>query len=214
LDTVKLTAEPRTILGKNVKILRRQGLVPANMYGHGRPSEALQLPERQVSQHVTRASRSTLFSLEVPSGVRTVLVKEVQRHPTTGKVLHVDFYQVAMSEKLKVGVPLHFVGEAPAVRRYNGTMLHNVTQVEVEALPADLPTSIEVDVSGLETTDEAIHVRDIVAPEGVTIVTDGDELVAKVAPSAVEVEEEAAPAAEAEAAAAAEDTAEASEETA
>ena len=221
MDTVKLQAEPRRVLGKKVKLLRRQGLVPANMYGHGRESVAMQLPERLVVQKVARASGSTLFSLELNGGEsQTVLVKALQRHPTTGRVLHVDFYQVAMTEKLKANVPLHFVGDAPAVKQFEGTLLHNLTSVEVESLPADLPAGIEVDVSGLATLDDAIHASDLHVAPGVDVLAPPEELVARVLPPTVVPEEEAAAeevaaaeAAEAEAPAAeAEQPAEAAEE--
>jgi large subunit ribosomal protein L25 len=218
VDTVKLEAEPRSVVGKKVKLLRRQGLVPANIYGHQRDSMALQLSERLVTHRITRSSRSTLFSLSLDGGEpQPVLVKQLQRHPTTGRVLHIDFYRVAMTEKLKASVPLRFVGEAPAVKQFDGSMLHNLSAVEVESLPADLPSEIEVDVSGLATLDDAVHVGDIQIGSGVEILTDAEELVAKVlppvAPEEEVVEEEAAEeeAAEAEGEAPAEGEAEARE---
>jgi large subunit ribosomal protein L25 len=218
VDTVKLEAEPRSVVGKKVKLLRRQGLVPANIYGHQRDSMALQLSEKLVTHRISRSSRSTLFSLSLDGGEpQPVLVKELQRHPTTGRVLHIDFYRVAMTEKLKASVPLRFVGEAPAVKQFDGSMLHNLSSVEVESLPADLPSEIEVDVSGLATLDDAVHVRDIQIGSGVEILTDAEELVAKVlppvAPEEEVVEEEAAEeeAAEAEGEAPAEGEAEARE---
>lgn len=189
MATITLQAEPRTVLGKKVRHLRASGLVPANIYGHRLESVAIQLPEKVVATQVSRASHSTLFELSVAGDVRTVLVKDIQRHPTTSRVLHVDFYQVARGEKVHTSVPLHFVGEAPAVRRFGGTMLHSLTELAVEALPDDLPSGIDVDVSGLETTDDAIHVRDIAVPNGVLVLTDGDEVVAKVAASAIAPEE-------------------------
>jgi large subunit ribosomal protein L25 len=192
LDTVTLQAQSREILGKNVKLLRRQGLVPANVYGHRLDSKAVQLPERAVAQQVLRASGSTLFTLEVDGTAQTVLVKKIQRHPTTSRVLHVDFYAVAMTEKLRASVPLHFVGEAPAVRQVGGTLLHSLTTVEVESLPSDLPTGIEADLSGLETVTDTLNVSDLKAPAGVTILNDPDQIIATVVPPAVQVEEAAA----------------------
>ncbi len=117
-----------------------------------------------------------------------MLVKQLQRHPISRQVLHVDFYQVRMTEKLRTSVALHFVGEAPAVKVTSGMLLTNVTAVEVESLPGDLPTSIEVDVSGLETLDDAILVSDLSLPSGVEVLTPGDEVVAKVLPPTVEPE--------------------------
>ena len=215
MDTIKLEAQPREILGKKVKNLRRQGLVPANVYGRHLESTPVQLSERAVALQLLRASASSLVSLEVDGSPRTVLVKKLQRHPTSGRVLHVDFYQVAMTEKLRASVPLHFVGEAPAVKQSGGTLLHSVSSVEVESLPADLPAGIEVDVSKLETTADAITVGDLSLPEGVTILSDPAGVVATVVPPAVapvEVEAAEEAAAPAEAGAEAEQPAEAAAE--
>jgi large subunit ribosomal protein L25 len=201
LDT-KITAERRSVLGKQVKQLRRQGLVPANMYGQGRDSVALQLPARDVAMRLLRASRSTLFSLQLDGkATETVLIKHLQRHPTSGQVLHVDLFRVAMGEKLKTTVPLYFVGDAPAVKESSGTLMHNLSEVEVEALPSDLPSSIEVDLSHLATLEDSIQVSDLNVPSGVQILTGADYLVAKVLPPTLaeeaEVAEEVAETAEA-----------------
>ena len=208
MDT-KLSAERRSVLGKQVKQLRRNGLVPANMYGQGRESVALQLPARDVAMRLARASRSTLFSLELDgkSG-ETVLIKQLQRHPTSGQVLHVDLFRVAMDEKLRTTVPLQFAGEAAAVKAFNGTLMLNLDAVEVEALPGDLPSSIEVDLSPLVRLEDSIQVADLQVPSGVQLLTPADHLVASVLPPRVleeaEVAAEAAEAVEGEAAASAE----------
>jgi large subunit ribosomal protein L25 len=192
LDTIKLNVEPRTVLGKNVKKLRRQGIVPANVYGGHESSTPVQLTERQIDFEVARASQSALYSFQVAGQAPvTALVKEIRRHPTSGRALHVDFQRLTMSEKLRATVPLHFVGESYAVERLNGTLLHNLTSVEVECLPADLPTSLTVDISPLESFDVAIHVRDLPVPSGVEILTPADEIVANLAAPRTEVEEEA-----------------------
>ena len=212
MDTT-LQAEPRTVIGKQVRQLRRQGLVPANLYGNGLESRALQIAERTVTHRLLRASRSTLFQLALDGGrPQTVLVKELQRDPVSGHVLHVDFYAVRESEKLRTAVPLHFVGEARAVRTYAGTLVTNMASVDVESLPADLPQVIEVDLSGLATLEDAVHVSDLQVPAGVEVLTPAEELVARVLPPRVEeevVEEAAEAAAEQPAEAAAEESAEA-----
>ena len=197
LNTVNLDAEPRKIVGKQVRQLRRQGLVPANIYGASQASTPVQLGEKLVFTRVSRASRSTLYSLALDGSKQTVIVKEIQRHPTSGQVLHVDFQRVNMAEKLRVAVPLHFVGEPPAVKQLKGTLLNNLTAIEVEALPGDLPSGIEVDLSGLETFEDALHVSALVLPPNVEVITPPDELVSRVSPPAVETEVEAAPAEEA-----------------
>ena len=212
MDTT-LQAEPRTVIGKQVRQLRRQGLVPANLYGNGLESRALQLAERTVTHRLMRASRSTLFQLALDGGrPQTVLVKELQRDPVSGHVLHVDFYAVRESEKLRTAVPLHFVGEARAVRAFAGTLVTNMASVDVESLPADLPQVIEVDLSSLATLEDAVHVSDLRVPAGVEVLTPAEELVARVLPPRVEeevAEEAAEAAAEQPAEAAAEESAEA-----
>ena len=207
VNTLELKAEPRSVLGKKVRFLRRQGILPANVYGHA-ASTAIQLPAREAERVIARAGRTQLISLAMDGGQpTTVLVKASQRHPTRGSLLHVDFFRVAMDERLKVDVPVRLVGDAPAVKQHDASVLQAATTVNVESLPADLPEAIEVDISGLEDLDSTLHVRDLRAPGGVTILTDPEELVVKMLPP---TEEEApAEAAEETPAAATGETAEA-----
>jgi large subunit ribosomal protein L25 len=201
VSSYQLRAEPRTIVGKKVRFLRRQGMVPANVFGHA-ASTAIQVAARDVEHTIHRAGRTQLIDLEIAGGEpTTVLVKDWQRHPYKGDILHVDFYRVAMTETLRMDVPIRTVGDAPAVKSANGTPFQALSTLSVECLPADIPEAIEVDLSGLEEIDAAIYVRDLAAPSGVTILTDGDEMVVKIMAPTVEVEPEAAePVAEGEAA--------------
>jgi large subunit ribosomal protein L25 len=212
MSAIELRAEPRTVVGKKVRFLRRQGVVPGNVYGHA-ASTAIQFHARDGEQTIRRAGRTQLISLAVAGEEpTTVLVKTWQRHPYKGDLLHVDFYRVAMTETLRMDVPIRVTGDAPAVKLTGGTPFQPLSTLSVECLPADIPEAIEVDIGGLEEVDASIFVRDLVAPSGVTILTDGDELVVKILAPTVEVEEEAAEAAaaaEGEAAATAEETAEA-----
>jgi large subunit ribosomal protein L25 len=196
---VELRAARRTVAGKKVRFLRRQGLVPANMYGPGLSSTPLQLPAREVDTLLRRTTTTMLVPLRVDDEApRRVLVRGVQRHPVDDHALHVDFYALAMNETLRTAVGLHFTGEAPAVAQFNGTLVHNVDTIDVECLPADLPARIDVDLSGLEELHQAVHVRDLPVPPGVTILTPDDTAVVTVLPPAIEVEEvEEAAAAEA-----------------
>jgi large subunit ribosomal protein L25 len=207
VSSYQLRAEPRSIVGKKVKTLRRQGLVPANIYGHA-ASTAIQVPARDVENTIHRAGRTQLIDLAIGGETTTVLVKDWQRHPYKGEILHVDFYRVAMTETLRMDVPLRTTGEAPAVKSANGLPFQSLSSISVECLPGDIPEAIEVDLSGLEEIDAAIYVRDLTAPAGVTILTDGDEMVVKIMAPTVEeepaaeeavAEGEAAPAAEASA---------------
>ena len=189
MASIELRAEPRSITGKKVRFLRRQGVVPANVYGHA-DSRAVQIPERQAEQVLARAGRTQLITLAVDGETTPVLVKDFQRHPIRRSLLHVDFYRVAMTETLRIDVPLRLVGEAPGIREFDATLLQSMTTVSAESLPGDLPEAIDVDLSVLTDLDAAIHVRDLKAPAGVTIVADPEELVAKLLPPTVERVEE------------------------
>jgi large subunit ribosomal protein L25 len=208
MSNFELRAEPRSIVGKKVRFLRRQGIVPGNIYGHAE-STAIQIPARDVEQTIRRAGRTNLISLAVEGDQpTTVLMRSWQRHPYKGDVLHVDFYRVSMTQTLRMDVPIRLTGEAPAVKQTGGTPFQTQATLSVECLPADIPEAIEVDISGLEEIDASIYVRDLTAPSGVTILTDGDEMVVKIMAPTVEEEPaaeeavaagEAAPAAEASA---------------
>ena len=210
MDKIELAAAKRDVLGKKVKSLRREGITPANLYGHNVASTALQIDTIELKQTLARAGKSSLVSLKIDAGKRPrmVIFRDVQRQPLTGDVLHVDLYQVKMEEKIKIEVALAFVNEASAVKDRGGILVQNMNSVEVECLPANMPHSIEVDLSVLEEIDQAVHVRDLVVDDTVTILTDGEQSIVQIARSKVEVEiaEEVAEAeAEAEAAAEAEE---------
>jgi len=194
MDRIELSAEPRSVVGKKVRFLRRQGLVPANVYGHA-ASAALQVHEREAELAIKRAGRTHLVSLNVTGGEpTTVLVKNWQRHPFRGTLLHVDFFRIAMTEKLQVDIPLRLVGEAPGVRLTGGTVFQPISTLQIECLPGDLPNNIDVDISSLVDLDSAIHVSDLAIADSVTVLTDPGEVIARILPPTVEVEAEAAPA--------------------
>lgn len=197
MSNFELRAEPRSIVGKKVRFLRRQGMVPGNVYGHS-ASTAIQIPARDVEHTIRRAGRTQLVSLAVQGAdPTTVLVKGWQRHPYKGNLLHVDFYRVLMTETLRMDVPIRLSGEAPAVKLTGGTPFQPLASLSVECLPGDIPEAIEVDISGLEEVDASIYVRDLAVPSGVTIMTDGDEMVVKIMAPTVELEIEEAAEAEA-----------------
>lgn len=186
-----LVAHARTVTGKAVRHLRADGFLPAVVYGHGVPSESVQIETRAFDDLARQTSRNTLVDLAVDGAKpRRVLIYDVQRHPVTRRPLHLDLFVVRMTEELTVDVPLQFSGTASAVDKLGGTLFHAIDAIRVRALPDHLPGSIEVDVHGLATFDDAIHVRDLRLPEGVTLVSDVDDVVAKVLPPRV-VEEEA-----------------------
>jgi len=192
---IELAVTPRSLLGKKVKTLRRQGITPANIYGHGIPSQAVQVPTPDLARTIRVAGRNTMLQLHVEGEKkrRPVFIRDVHRNPITDEFLHIDFYQVSLKEKIRLEVPLIIVGEAPAVSVYNGILLQSVNTITMEGLPTDLPPHIEVDVSGLAEIDDAIHVKDLEVSPDVTLLVDPELVVAKVAaPRLVEevVEEE------------------------
>jgi large subunit ribosomal protein L25 len=200
---IELRAEPRSVLGKHVRRLRRQGLVPANIYGHG-ASRAIQAPARDLDHLLAHGGRTGVVAIVVDGGSETALLKEIQRDPRSGKLLHIEFQAVSLEESVTSVVPLRFVGESTAVTKLDGVMTHPRTEVRVTARARDLPEAFEVDVSTLTELHGAIHVSDLPASSSYTILDPPDEVLAIVLPPKVEVEEvaEAVEAAEAEAEAA------------
>lgn len=193
---VELQVEPREVLGKKVRTLRSGGLTPANVYGHGVQSQAVQADTPALTQLLRTAGRNVIIDLHVRGEAkpRSVMVRAVQRDPVSDKLLHVDFYQVSLREKMRAEVPLVLVGEAPAVSTYHGVLLQSLDTVMVEALPADIPPHIEVDVSSLAELEAALFLKDLVIDPKVQVLTDPELVVAKVAAPrlAVELEEEVA----------------------
>lgn len=191
-DRPTLAAEPRTETGKIVKRLRAAGRLPAVVYGHGVPSESLSLEARTFDDLRRHAGPNALIDLKV-TGKRTatpVLVHGVQVHPVTRRPLHVDLFAVRMTEEITVDVRLVPTGTSVAVEELNGTLLHAIESVRVKALPANLPQSIEYSIDGLTDFDQTVHVRDLTIPADVTLLTDGDEVVARVQAPRIEIEEE------------------------
>jgi large subunit ribosomal protein L25 len=204
-DRPELTVQRRHVTGKRVARLRRQGIVPAVIYGHDHASEPVQVDARAFEQLRRRVGRNALVDLHVENGRPSpVLVHAVQEHPVNRHVLHVDFLLVRMTEELTVDVPIALTGTSDAVEKLGGTLLHLVDRVKVRALPADLPDVLELDVAPLRSFDEVLHVRDLPVPPRVTVLTDPEEPIGRVQPPRVEEEVVAAAGVEAAEAAGAE----------
>lgn len=187
--TLTLNAQPRTQLGKTVDHLRRQRAIPAVLYGHHIPSQNVTLDAGAFALVHRQAGSSSLVDVTVGTSAPVkALIHAIQRHPTTGRVLHVDLYQVKMTEKLEAEIELHFVNESPAVKEQGGIFVRALDNVKVSCLPADLVAAIDVDISALKSFDDRIHVSDIVAPKGITILDKADEVVASVTPPRSEAE--------------------------
>jgi large subunit ribosomal protein L25 len=203
----QLQASPRRIAGKKVRFLRRDGITPANVFGHGLTSVAVQVDTKQLKQVLSKAGTSQLVTLRITgeSEPRNVLVRDVQVNPLSRELLHVDLYQVTLTERMTLDIPIVLVGESPAVKKLGGVMLQTLNSLHVECLPRDIPPAVEVELSRLVEFGDSIHVKEISLGEAVTVLDEPDEvIISVVAPAAEEVKveevpvEEAKPAEEAE----------------
>jgi len=200
MDRLELTATNRDILGKRVKHLRRQGITPVHLFGHGIKSLALQCDNRELEGVLGHAGLTALISLKLDheKRPRTVVVREFDRDWRKGQLLHVDFYQVKMTEKIRLEIPVVLVGEAPALRSKANMLEHELETLTVECLPGKIPASIEVDVGSLAEPDQAIRVKDLAVDKDFAVLNDPDLVVAKISwrqrieEEAVEAVEEAA----------------------
>ncbi len=193
--TVNLSARPRTLFGKKCSALRRSGWIPANVFGPGTPSVAVEIAAHELAHLLAHVRRTTLLSLTIEGQKddATVLVKRVDRRPTNDELYHVDLYRVSMTHTLHTTLPIVLIGEAPAVREHDATVLHELNSLPVECLPGDIPEQIEVNIEGLVEIDDAIYVRDLALPPKVTCLAPPDEMVVHAVRPRVEIEEEAAP---------------------
>lgn len=192
-EKVELVVTPREAMGSAAKRLRKEGILPANIYGHHEASQAIQINVRDFEQIVRSHAATGIIRLRQSGdgAEQTALIRHVQHDPRSGKAIHVDFFRVSMTERLAVKVALHFVGEAPGVKNEGGVLLHLLDAVEVEGMASDLPEFIEVDISPLTDIDSILHAGDLKLPDNFTLITDANEGVAKVAATRSEKAEEA-----------------------
>ncbi len=191
---VELAISPREVTGKATKRLRSAGIIPANIYGHGETSQAVQLTVLDF-EHLRREHHATgVIALKLASAKKTetVLIRRVQRDPLKGHILHIDFLRVSMRDRITARVSLHFEGTAPGVKIEGGMLLHLADMLEVECAAGEIVDAIEVDISSLENIDDIIHAKDVQLPPNFTLLTDPEEVVVKIAPSRVEKGEVAA----------------------
>jgi large subunit ribosomal protein L25 len=198
MEEVVLKANRRNVLGKQVSAIRREGRLPAVIYGHHIEPIAIELDLKDASKSLTGLAPSTLVTVEIDGGEpHKTLVREKQRNKITGTLLHIDFLAVSMKEKLRAQVYVEIVGVSPAVKDFNGVLVSGADEVGVECLPQDLPERIMVDISNLAKIGDGIYIRDLSVPEGVKILDDPDTMIALVAAQAAE-EVEVAPVVEEE----------------
>lgn len=200
MEEIELRAQKREIIGKQVKQLRRQGLIPAILYGHRTGSLPLQIEERSLRQILERVGSHHLITLRVGDDKepKMTLAREVQLDPITHALLHVDFYEVVMTEKITTEVPLVFIGQSPVIERREGILVRGLDSLEVECLPSNLIESIGVNLEDLVEIDQAITVGDLTVDPDLEVLTDKEEIVAQILPlraveEVEEVVEEVAP---------------------
>jgi large subunit ribosomal protein L25 len=197
-EKIKLTVEKRKITGRKTKTLRREGILPANIYGKKEKSLSVQLEAKSFLPVFKEVGETGLIELKVADEkeARPVLIHNVQFHPVDETPLHVDFYQVDLKEKVTTKIPVELIGESSAVKDKIGILIQPLSEVEVEALPADLPEKIEVNISGLKAINDAVVVADVKLLEVIKVLTEGKEVLAKIEPLAKEEEVVAPPPAE------------------
>jgi len=180
-ETIELKVSKRDVLGKKVRFLRNEGIVPMNLFGHNVDSLALQADASLVQKTVAQAGRTRLINLTVGSSkkARKVLVREVQRDAVKGHLIHVDLYEVKMTEKIRVDVPVILTGESPAMRMKENMLSQELARLSIECFPDKMPNQIEVDISTIKEADDAIRVKDILLKD-YEIMNDSDLVIVKV----------------------------------
>lgn len=193
MANLSLKAAKRDILGKKSRFLRRQGVTPAHIFGHGIESLALQCDTAELQRIITQGGTTRLVDINIKaeSKPRSVFIREIQRDEFSGQLLHVDFYQIKMTEKITADIPIVLVGEAPAAKSKENIIEHILNQLEVSCLPDKIPPRIEVDLALLKEAGDAIHIRDITLGPDIAITADPDQMIVKVSRIKIAVEKEA-----------------------
>lgn len=206
-DIPTLKAQERTVIGKKVKNLRRDGILPGHVFGNNLETESVQVTFKDFAQVYEQVGETGLVNLKIgEEKIRPVLIREAQYHPVRGTVLNIDFYQVNLKEKVKVYVPIEFVGDADdiaVVHSGDAVVLQPTSEVEIEALPTDLIDKIEVNISVLKNIDDSITVEQLNYDRStITVLNNPDDVVVKLAPAVTEEMQELMEEQDAEAAAA------------
>ena len=193
MEELMLTADSRSVLGKKSRFLRRQGITPAHVFGHGIESQALQCDTAELKGIIAQAGETRLIRLKIKGDkqTRNVFIREIQRDPFGKQLLHVDLYQVKMTEKIEAQIPIVLVGESPAMKGKGRMLSHGINELSIACLPDKVPPQIEVDISILEEIEQSIHVKDIILDPDITVHDDPEQMIVKVTEVMVVAEEEA-----------------------
>lgn len=178
---MKLEAQTRTVFGKQVAALRKEGHVPAEVYGHGKDNMHVSVPHKELAKALQESGKTGVIMLGIDGKDTRVMAHEWTRDTHTGAINHVDFYAVKAGEKIRAGIPLEFDGEAPAIKEGLGTLLKNLHELEVEALPEKLPHDFVIDISSLTELGSAVHASDVKMPAGVELVTAPETVIVSIA---------------------------------
>lgn len=189
---LQISAKIRDKFGKQTKSLKKNGVIPAVLYGHGSKATALSLDLKEFAKIYKQAGESTIINLNIEKDgkaeSRPVLIHEVDFDPVSDQLRHADFYIVKMDEKITAKIPLVFIGESDAIKVLNGILIKNLHEIEIEALPKDLPHQIEIDISVINTFSDHIYIKDLKLSQGVKVLDDASEIVVLVKPPRTEEE--------------------------
>jgi len=187
MEEIKINASPRKIVRKGVKALRREGQLPAVLYGRNFDTQPIMFDYRETSRVIQLLGSSTLVVIDLGEESHYALIREKQRDVIKGNLLHVDFQVVSLTEKVHAEVSIELIGESPAVKDLGGLIVVNNEQLEVEALPRDLPDRIVIDISTLKEIGDTIYVRDLTLEGEVSILADEDEPIVLITLPSIEV---------------------------
>lgn len=190
MEKFEINAEKRTVTGKKVSVLRREGKLPGVIYGHKVDQVAILMDLKEATKVLNKVTSSTIISINLEGKQLSALVRERQKNYMKNLFIHVDFQAVSLTEKIRTHVNVEFSGIAPAVKDFNGVVVEGLSSVEVEALPTDLPERFVIDISVLKNIGDAIYVKDIQIPQAVDIHTPAEEMVVLITPPAGEEVEE------------------------
>lgn len=192
MEKIELQAEKRELIGKSLKSLRKEAFLPSVVYGHNFETVPIQIKYTDFEKVFKRAGESTLINLKIGMSIEPAMIKDIQRDPVTDKIIHADFYKVSLKEKIKAKIPLVLIGESEAVKN-GGILVKTVNEIEVEALPQDLPHEFQVDLSRLQNIGDHTQVKDILVSDKVKIEASPEDVIALIQAPREEVIEEAAP---------------------
>ncbi len=192
-DTLTISLDPRTLTGKKVKNLRKAGIIPVHLYGQGTDSQSLQCEAKTLYRLLSQAGMNTPITVSIPGqdDEKLTFIREIQWHPVRGELLHVDFLNVDVANEINTTVPITLVGEAPAVHIVpDSSVVQLMREVEVRALPLDVPSDITADISLIQDAGDVVRLGDVALPEGVVFLAEEDEVIARLEIARAEVEEE------------------------